>query len=87
LQGCDRGHNTFFSIVNGEFADIETTDTRFTVRLLANFATDIVFSADLCYNDTYEKPRPLGEVAAKTTERGNGENTVCNTNTILKKTE
>ena len=29
----------------------------------------LVFSADLCYNGTNEKPRPLGEVAAKPTER------------------
>ena len=27
------------------------------------------FSADLCYNGINEKPRPLGEVAAKPTER------------------
>ena len=29
----------------------------------------IVFSADLWYNGTNEKPLPLGEVAAKPTER------------------
>ena len=29
----------------------------------------IVSSADLCYNGTNEKPLPLGEVAAKPTER------------------
>ena len=35
-------------------------------------SAEIVFSADLCYNGTNEKPRPLGEVAAKPTERENG---------------
>ena len=34
-----------------------------------NFGRELVFSADLCYNETNEKPRPLGEVAAKPTER------------------
>ena len=37
-----------------------------------NFGRELVFSADLCYNETNEKPRPLGEVAAKPTERANG---------------
>ena len=30
---------------------------------------ELVFSADLYYNGTNEKPLPLGEVAAKPTER------------------
>ena len=30
---------------------------------------ELVFSADLCYNEANEKPLPLGEVAAKPTER------------------
>ena len=30
---------------------------------------ELVFSADLWYNGTNEKPLPLGEVAAKPTER------------------
>ena len=34
-----------------------------------NFGRGIVSSADLCYNGANEKPRPLGEVAAKPTER------------------
>ena len=34
-----------------------------------NFGRDVVFSADLCYNGTNEKPSPLGEVAAKPAER------------------
>ena len=34
-----------------------------------SFGRELVFSADLCYNGTNEKPRPLGEVAAKPTER------------------
>ena len=42
--------------------------------MFTNFGRDIVFSADLCYNETNEKPRPLGEVAAKPTERANGGN-------------
>ena len=29
----------------------------------------LAFSADLCYNGANEKPLPLGEVAAKPTER------------------
>ena len=37
--------------------------------LQTNFGRDVVFSADFCYNGTNEKPRPLGEVAAKPTER------------------
>ena len=37
-----------------------------------NFGRELVFSADLCYNGANEKPRPLGEVAAKPTERANG---------------
>ena len=37
--------------------------------LQTNFGRVIVFSADLCYNGANEKPRPLGEVAAKPTER------------------
>ena len=42
--------------------------------MFTNFGRDVVFSADLCYNKTNEKPRPLGEVAAKPTERANGGN-------------
>jgi len=34
-----------------------------------NFGRELVFSADLCYNGANEKPLPLGEVAAKPTER------------------
>ncbi len=34
-----------------------------------NSCRDIVLSADMCYNWANEKPRPLGEVAAKPTER------------------
>ena len=30
-----------------------------------NFGRDVVFSADLCYNGTNEKPRPLGSEAAR----------------------
>ena len=30
---------------------------------------ELVFSADMCYNGANEKPLPLGEVAAKSTER------------------
>ena len=41
-------------------------------RRQTNFGRGLVFSADLCYNETNEKPRPLGEVAAKPTERANG---------------
>ena len=37
-----------------------------------NFGRELVFSADLCYNGANGKPRPLGEVAAKPTERVNG---------------
>ena len=37
-----------------------------------NFGRELVFSADLCYNGANGKPRPLGEVAAKPTERANG---------------
>ena len=37
---------------------------------------ELVFSADLWYNEANEKPLPLGEVAAKPTERANcGETT------------
>ena len=50
--------------------------TLFTMLLLTqwsplqtDFGRELVFSADLCYNGTNEKPRPLGEVAAKPTER------------------
>ena len=32
------------------------------------FGRELVSSADLCYNETNEKPRPLGEVAAKPTQ-------------------
>ena len=35
-------------------------------------AEKLVFSAGLCYNGTNKKPLPLGEVAAKPTERVNG---------------
>ena len=35
----------------------------------SNFGGELVFSADLCYNGTNEKPRPQGVVAAKPTER------------------
>ena len=41
-----------------------------------NFGRELVFSADLCYNGTNEKPLTLGEVAAKPTERVNGRNDV-----------
>ena len=34
-----------------------------------NFGRELVFSADLWYNGANEKPLPLGEVAAKPTER------------------
>ena len=34
-----------------------------------SFGRELVFSADLCYNGANEKPRPLGEVAVKPTER------------------
>ena len=34
-----------------------------------NFGRELVFSADLCYNGANEKALPLGEVAAKPTER------------------
>ena len=34
-----------------------------------NFGREFVFSADLWYNGANEKPLPLGEVAAKPTER------------------
>ena len=37
--------------------------------LQTNFGRELVISADLCYNGANEKPRPLGEVAAKPTER------------------
>ena len=40
--------------------------------MFTNFGRDVVFSADLCYNGHNRKPRPLGEVAAKPTERANG---------------
>ena len=33
-----------------------------------NVGRELVFSADLCYNGTNEKPLPWGEVAAKPTE-------------------
>ena len=42
---------------------------RWDIVLQTNFGRDIAFSADLCYNGTNEKSRPLGEVAAKPTER------------------
>ena len=48
---------------------IKAEFTRVLMRTLTNFGRDIVFSADLCYNGTNGKPRPLGEVAAKPTER------------------
>ena len=38
-------------------------------HLQTDFGRDIVFSADLCYNEVYEMPLPSGEVAAKPTER------------------
>ena len=34
-----------------------------------NFGRELVFSVDLQYNGANEKPLPLGEVAAKPTER------------------
>ena len=34
-----------------------------------NVGRELVFSADLWYNGANEKPLPLGEVAAKPTER------------------
>ena len=34
-----------------------------------SFGRELVFSADLWYNGANEKPLPLGEVAAKPTER------------------
>ena len=43
--------------------------TRVFVRTLTNFGRNIVFSAELYYSGTNSKPRPLGEVAAKPTER------------------
>ena len=47
-------------------------DRRSPLRIHINFGRDVVFSADLCYNGHNRKPRPLGEVAAKPTERANG---------------
>ena len=44
-------------------------DRRSPLRIHINFGRDVVFSADLCYNGANEKPLPLGEVAAKPTER------------------
>ena len=40
-----------------------------TESLRTQIGRDIVFSADLWYNGANEKPLPLGEVAAKPTER------------------
>ena len=37
--------------------------------LQTNFGRELVSSADLWYNGANEKPLPLGEVAAKPTER------------------
>ena len=39
------------------------------MRTLTNFGRNVVFSAELYYSGTNSKPRPLGEVAAKPTER------------------
>jgi hypothetical protein len=54
--GKKRTKSLFSVVLNGEFA-------------VKKFGRELVFSADLCYNGTNEKPRPLGEVAAKPTER------------------
>ena len=35
------------------------------IRMLTNFVGDIVFSADLCYNGTNEKPPSEREVARR----------------------
>ena len=40
-----------------------------TISLRRSRNITLAFSGDLCYNGTNEKPRPLGEVAAKPTER------------------
>ncbi len=34
----------------------KTTLTLLLIRMFTNFGRDIVFSADLCYNETNEKP-------------------------------
>ena len=44
-------------------------DRRSPLRIHIKIVRDIVSSADLCYNGHNRKPRPLGEVAAKPTER------------------
>ena len=47
-------------------------DRRSPLRIHINFGRGIVSSADLCYHEANKKPLPLGEVAAKPTERANG---------------
>ena len=42
------------------------------ISLQRSWNITVVFSADLCYNGTNKKPRPLGEVAVKPPERENG---------------
>ena len=56
-MGKTKPHRYFSVVLNGEM-----TGTR--IR-----QSELVFSADLCYNEAHEKPLPLGEVAAKPTER------------------
>ena len=58
---CEKDLQAFSVVLDGEFAD---------KKISAEKA--LVFSADLWYNEANEKPRPLGEVAAKPTERANG---------------
>jgi len=58
-EKSERSTGGFSVVLNEEFA------------LTKNIGRELVFSADLCYNGTNKKPLPLGEVAAKPTERAN----------------
>ena len=51
--------------------DFHITVASATISLRRSRNITLVFSADLCYNGANEKPLPLGEVAAKPTERAN----------------